>query len=50
MIEETSVPAVFPAHAHNTQPISLEAFYAIACDPARSVALEASADAGSPGS
>jgi len=46
MIEETSVPAVFPAYTHNTQPISREAFYAIACDPARSVAVEACAGAG----
>ncbi len=46
MIEGTSVPAVFPAYTHNTQPISREAFYAIACDPARSVAVEACAGAG----
>ena len=32
--------------SHNSQPISSEAFYAIACDPRRSVAVEACAGAG----
>ncbi|WP_404303000.1 UvrD-helicase domain-containing protein [Alicycliphilus denitrificans] len=35
-----------PAYEHNGQPVSREAFYAIACDPARSVAVEACAGAG----
>ncbi len=35
-----------PAYTHNAQPITREAFYAIACDPARSVAVEACAGAG----
>ncbi|HQQ70074.1 MAG TPA: UvrD-helicase domain-containing protein, partial [Alicycliphilus sp.] len=35
-----------PAYTHNTHPIPREAFYAIACDPARSVAVEACAGAG----
>ena len=34
------------AYTHNGQPISAEAFYAIACDPRRSVAVEACAGAG----
>ncbi len=34
------------AYEHNSQPVSREAFYAIACDPARSVAVEACAGAG----
>ena len=34
------------AYEHNGQPISREGFYAIACDPARSVAVEACAGAG----
>ena len=34
------------AYEHNGQPVSREAFYAIACDPARSVAVEACAGAG----
>ena len=34
------------AYEHNGQPISAEAFYAIACDPRRSVAVEACAGAG----
>jgi ATP-dependent helicase/nuclease subunit A len=35
-----------PAYFHNQQSISAEAFYAIACDPRRSVAVEACAGAG----
>ena len=35
-----------PAFFHNNQGISAEAFYAIACDPRRSVAVEACAGAG----
>jgi ATP-dependent helicase/nuclease subunit A len=35
-----------PAYEHNGQPVSREAFYAIACDPKRSVAVEACAGAG----
>ena len=34
------------AYTHNGQPISADAFYAIACDPRRSVAVEACAGAG----
>ena len=34
------------AYEHNGRPVSREAFYAIACDPARSVAVEACAGAG----
>ncbi|MFT3814614.1 MAG: UvrD-helicase domain-containing protein [Acidovorax sp.] len=34
------------AYEHNGQPVTREAFYAIACDPARSVAVEACAGAG----
>ena len=34
------------AYEHNNQPTSREAFYAIACDPQRSVAVEACAGAG----
>ena len=34
------------AYEHNGQPVSREVFYAIACDPARSVAVEACAGAG----
>ncbi|RZJ10738.1 MAG: DNA helicase UvrD [Acidovorax sp.] len=34
------------AYEHNGQPISREGFYAIACDPSRSVAVEACAGAG----
>jgi ATP-dependent helicase/nuclease subunit A len=35
-----------PAYQHNDQPVSADAFYAIACDPRRSVAVEACAGAG----
>ncbi len=35
-----------PAYTHNGQRISADAFYAIACDPRRSVAVEACAGAG----
>ncbi len=35
-----------PAYEHNGQPVSAEAFYAIACDPRRNVAVEACAGAG----
>ncbi|WP_028602371.1 UvrD-helicase domain-containing protein [Ottowia thiooxydans] len=35
-----------PAYEHNGQPCSREAFYAIACDPRRSAAVEACAGAG----
>ncbi|MDR6215128.1 ATP-dependent helicase/nuclease subunit A [Paracidovorax wautersii] len=34
------------AYEHNGRPVTREAFYAIACDPARSVAVEACAGAG----
>ncbi|MCZ2088512.1 MAG: UvrD-helicase domain-containing protein, partial [Burkholderiales bacterium] len=34
------------AYEHNGRPVSREVFYAIACDPARSVAVEACAGAG----
>lgn len=34
------------AYQHNGRPVSAEAFYAIACDPRRSVAVEACAGAG----
>jgi ATP-dependent helicase/nuclease subunit A len=34
------------AYEHNGRPVSREAFYAIACDPRRSVAVEACAGAG----
>ncbi len=34
-----------PAYQHNGQAISAEAFYAIACDPRRNVAVEACAGA-----
>ena len=34
------------AYEHNGQPVSREAFYAVACDPRRSVAVEACAGAG----
>ena len=37
---------VFPAYQHNGKTISAEAFYAIACDPRRNVAVEACAGAG----
>ena len=39
-------PAAQAAYEHNGRPVSREAFYAIACDPARSVAVEACAGAG----
>lgn len=39
-------PATQAAYEHNGHPVSREAFYAIACDPARSVAVEACAGAG----
>jgi len=35
-----------PAYQHNGNPVSADAFYAIACNPARSVAVEACAGAG----
>ena len=35
-----------PAYEHNGAPCSRAAFYAIACDPRRSVAVEAGAGAG----
>jgi ATP-dependent helicase/nuclease subunit A len=35
-----------PAYEHNGRPVSAEDFYAIACDPQRSVAVEACAGAG----
>jgi ATP-dependent helicase/nuclease subunit A len=34
------------AYEHNGRPVAREAFYAVACDPARSVAVEACAGAG----
>ena len=34
------------AYQHNNQTVSAEAFYQIACDPRRSVAVEACAGAG----
>ena len=41
-----STPVVNAAYEHNGQHITREGFYAIACDPARSVAVEACAGAG----
>jgi ATP-dependent helicase/nuclease subunit A len=35
-----------PAYEHNGRPVTAEDFYAIACDPRRSVAVEACAGAG----
>ena len=35
-----------PAYEHNGTPCSRDAFYAIACDPRRHVAVEACAGAG----
>ena len=35
-----------PAYQHNGRPVTAERFYAIACDPRRSVAVEACAGAG----
>ena len=35
-----------PAYEHNGQPCTREQFYAVACDPRRSVAVEACAGAG----
>lgn len=37
---------ITPAYEHNGEPCTREAFYAIACDPRRSVAVEACAGAG----
>lgn len=45
MTESNSSPTQ-AAYEHNGRPVSREAFYAIACDPARSVAVEACAGAG----
>ena len=45
MTESISSPTQ-AAYEHNGRPVSREAFYAIACDPARSVAVEACAGAG----
>ena len=39
-------PAQFPAYEHNGERVDPERFYAIACDPRRSVAVEACAGAG----
>ena len=36
----------FAAYEHNGTPVSADRFYAIACDPRRSVAVEACAGAG----
>ena len=41
-----SEAAAQAAYEHNGQPVTREAFYAIACDPQRSVAVEACAGAG----
>ena len=35
-----------PAYGRNGKPVTREAFYAVACDPRRSVAVEACAGAG----
>ena len=43
LLERLNVQA---AYEHNGRPVSREAFYAIACDPQRSVAVEACAGAG----
>ena len=43
---ETSLSARPPAYEHNGRLVSADAFYAIACDPRRSVAVEACAGAG----
>jgi len=45
-MNKTSLRAVPLAYEHNGQRISRERFYAIACDPHRSVAVEACAGAG----
>jgi ATP-dependent helicase/nuclease subunit A len=42
----TSEKELQAAYEHNGQPVTREAFYAIACDPRRSVAVEACAGAG----
>ena len=41
-----SLTSLQPAYQHNGKTISAEAFYAIACDPRRNVAVEACAGAG----
>lgn len=48
MTESTpqATPPIQAAYEHNGRPVSREAFYAIACDPTRSVAVEACAGAG----
>ncbi len=38
--------AISPAYEHNGRPVTAQAFYAIACDPRRHVAVEACAGAG----
>ncbi|WCM91345.1 UvrD-helicase domain-containing protein [Acidovorax sp. NCPPB 2350] len=43
---EPHPPSVAAAYEHNGRPVEREAFYAIACDPGRSVAVEACAGAG----
>ena len=42
----SSAAAFAPAYEHNGRPVSAEGFYAVACDPGRSVAVEACAGAG----
>ncbi len=42
----TPTPTAAPAYEHNGQPCTREAFYAVACDPRRSVAVQACAGAG----
>jgi ATP-dependent helicase/nuclease subunit A len=42
----TQPPPTQAAYEHNGQPVSRSGFYAIACDPARNVAVEACAGAG----
>lgn len=46
MTEAARAAAMQAAYEHNGQSVTREAFYAIACDPARSVAVEACAGAG----
>ena len=43
---DTTLTPRFAAYEHNGKPVSADRFYAIACDPRRSVAVEACAGAG----
>ena len=46
MTAPATMPAPSAAYEHNGQSVTRETFYAIACDPARSVAVQACAGAG----